>query len=677
MCDIQKVKREIEADLKNGECTDELVQLIQHYEKMVTMDLNLMVYWHQYYMNAGLLDAALDCALLGKRFFPVSSIVYYNLASVYEQRGDLLLAAEYYEKAEKVCVVTNNGSGLDVSMIKEKIEKIWDTELNLLSDDQGKLEEVKKAVEYQKSLSFVAAAMPYVNSDKVIGDYLYFGRNEKRYVALYERKPDFYIQKDNLGDLVHSKAEMLEAEEGKEMFYQGAGAYLIPIAVAEPDTQHYILSNSDNYIIRQMEPLHFNYYRVENDTKITSAKTCYYGKAIPLGHSSERKKLVLNIFVDGLSQEILDGSDFNDVMPNTFRYFRHGTVCSQAYSAAEWTFPSLSSYVTGLDTLHHMMIHNQLCTELPEDVPTLAEYFREQGYLTTKIDGDWRSIPPYGHLRGYQRYIYHNQYWGSKGETMIHDVIEQIEAFKETDHFLWMCLGDLHDIADGYDLPIAVQSKLPLGSRTSEEKGSTSVKQAASENKIYQYKQMVSYTDMLLNRLYLYLEQNYSDEEIVVSLFGDHGQGYLIPEGEHFISKERVKVAFMFRGGAEGCPGKFSDELVSAVDYVPIMCKLAGIVQGDIEIQGNLPQCFGGKERRDYVISECLHPGDAYQVTFFADDHTVYFQNGVPTGEDGRFILQDETIEAVDLKGRAVNDKDLLESFYHLAVKRIAHLLIH
>ena len=58
--------------------------------------------------------------------------------------------------------------------------------------------------------------------------------------------------------------------------------------------------------------------------------------------------------------------------------------------------------------------------------------------------------------------------------------------------------------------------------------------------------------DRWLHVLYSYLEENYKDEEIIVSLFADHGQGYLIERDGHFLSKERANVAFMFRGGIAG-----------------------------------------------------------------------------------------------------------------------------
>ena len=51
---------------------------------------------------------------------------------------------------------------------------------------------------------------------------------------------------------------------------------------------------------------------------------------------------------------------------------------------------------------------------------------------------------------------------GARAEHEIINAIEHIETFKDTDQYLWMTVGDLHDIADGFDLSLAVQKNLTL-----------------------------------------------------------------------------------------------------------------------------------------------------------------------------------------------------------------------
>lgn len=60
----------------------------------------------------------------------------------------------------------------------------------------------------------------------------------------------------------------------------------------------------------------------------------------------------------------------------------------------------------------------------------------------------------------------------------------------------------------------------------------------------------------------------------------------MVPNDKHFLSKERTKVAFMFRGS--NVDEKMSDEIISTADYLPIMCKLCDIPVDYEKINGRL-----------------------------------------------------------------------------------------
>lgn len=143
------------------------------------------------------------------------------------------------------------------------------------------------------------------------------------------------------------------------------------------------------------------------------------------------------------------------------------------------------------------MFHNTIDGELPQSVPTLTEYIKEKGYFTSKFDGDWRCIYSYGFARGCDQYVYQIQSMGARAEHEIINAIEHIETFKDTDQYLWMTVGDLHDIADGFDLSLAVQKNLTLDELEYEDVGKTSVKQNYSCGKRQRYKKTIQYFDML------------------------------------------------------------------------------------------------------------------------------------------------------------------------------------
>lgn len=674
---MKQIKQQIERKLDAFEL-NEAKELIDLYEQKAPMDLDLIAFKSIYYLYANDLDQALHYALLGTRRYPLTGDLYYNLASIYEQRNDILNAYENYEKASFLFSYTHDPKEAELQLSK-KLAQLWQMIQELIGKYQEEgnllaLEKIQNSAE-QAQTHYGFHEIAYRSGKQVIGNYYWVSPSEKRYVGAYRKQFDALMRLD-CRDLIHHKGEFLTVTEGADYQVKGnAEEYLLPIAVENNQTIHFFEKEGmETFLVPQDSLWHFNYYRVPNNVSVHSSKKAFYGNPIPLGVDPSKKKVVLNIFIDGLSQEILNGEDFQKVMPNTYEFFRKGTICTQAYATAEWTYPSIANYVTGLDTPHHMLIHNMIDGAMPEDVPTLPEYFKEAGYFTAKQCGNWRIIPSYGHARGYDQFIYQHQHIGYRAEMIVGDVVDHLEAFQDTNQFLWMSIGDLHDIADGFDLPLAIQNNISLKERSLAKAGETSAKQEYSEDKIKAFIKSASHVDVLLSLLYNYLENKYQDNEIIVSLFADHGQSFLVPPEEHFMCKERAKVAFMIRGTGSA---QITDEIISTSDYVNIMCKLAGIPMKNVETSGQLPVCFGGEKEREYALTESIHPKDPYYATFFTKHHTIYFENGAPTAEDGRFELKNYTISIKDLDGNPVEDQSMQDKYLRIVFEHIAPLIIY
>lgn len=673
---MNPIKVEIEKALNKLELNTAL-GFMQSYEKEYPQDMDLIVYKSLYNLYRGNIDEALELAWEAVRKYPTNGDLYFNLAAIYEQSGNLLASCKNYIKAHLLYGYTDNKND-EILQLEAKINEIRNVIVERIgqcevSGDYTFIESAEKFSEQLGNL-FGMLENSYRGRKQIVGNYYWVTEDEKRYIGVY-RKP-LLLMIDGEWDLINTKGEFLKVSEGTNFTVLGnAEEYFLPIAVEENNTEHTFEKDGVKLAaILQHNRKHFNYYRVKNKTSIHSDNKAFYGEVIPLGIDPKKKKLVLNIFLDGLSQEVINGKDFEELMPYTYRFFKKGVVCTQTYAASEWTYPSIANYVTGVDVTHHMLFHNQIDIPMPKDIPTLPEYFKEAGYFTCMMNGDWRIIPTYGHARGYDQYIYQHQCIGFKAEMMIGEVIDHLEAFQETNQFLWMTIGDLHDIADDLDLPIAIQGRTEMEEWQVDVNDTTSAKQKYDKNKISIYKKMVSHIDVLLGSLYKYIEERYQDQEIIVSLFSDHGQSYLVPTGEHFMCRERSNVAFMLRGCQMSA---VTDEIISSSDYLNIMCKLAGISMKNIKTDGQLPVTFGGMNEREYALSESLHPKDPYYATFFTKKFTIYFENGSPTEDDGRFELKDYTISAKDIKGNVIRDPKLLDKYFKIVLEHIAHLLIY
>lgn len=661
----------------------ELVEtLIHDFALIYPYDRDLSFYKCIYFLTIEQYEQAQNIITDCLRKFPTSYECYYYQACIYQAQNMILPALKNYE----ICTFLCDYFKIDSNEIKTDADAqiaILSSQLNILIDEFTEKKDLKSLLdiaaffERRKTIWGRTDSAPRNANNDIIGNEYYVSDTEVRYIGVYRNPVHYIFNQTNNMSLIYNQGEFLKFHKhGVSSYINGdAKEYLLPIAVEKPNTIHELQNDGITYTILQRMPQQFNYYRIPNNVRINSSDKAYYGEPIALGHNPKRKKLVLSLFVDGLTQEIIQDSYLKERMPNTYRFFSNGIICSQAYSTAEWTFPSLASYETGLDTLNHMLFHNNLNNELPHDFPTLSEYFKNQGYFTSKIDGDWRSTYSCGYTRGIDQYVYQNQALGARAEQEIINVIEHLEAFKDTDQYLWMCIGDLHDVADELDLSPAMQNNLPLKYRTFEEHSETSVKQSYSENKSETYKKMITYIDTLLGLLYSYIENNYKDSEILISLFADHGQGYLVPSARPFLSKERSHVALMFRGnGLNPC---CTDEIISSTDYLPIMCKLAGISQSTVPINGQLPKIFGGKKEREYAITESLHPGDPYCAVAHTKDFEIFFDNPVPTDNEGRFTLENYSVYGYYTNGDFITDTDLLQKYKKIFLSRIAEHIIY
>lgn len=677
-----ELKNQIESYFEQ-ENFKEVSGLLHKYKEQYPSDRDLWFYECVLALTVGELEKAQKIADKCVHKFPTSYEAYYYQACVYQARGMILEALKSYHIAYDLNLYTHYANDSILEDIKVQIENLED-QFEKLSNEYIAYNDF---VNISRMLSFLNRQDVVWGKDEkmarsakelVVGKEYWVTDDDLRYIGIYRAPLPQSIGEENLS-LIRTKAEFLKFDKkGNNNFVKGTSdEYLLPIASTEIDNMHTFQSPEEVHKVGQLYSQHFNYYRVKNGMQIKSDKQAYYGYPIPLEHKQGRRKLVLSFFADGLAQEVINGDDFEKLMPNTYKFFSKGTICTQAHSCSEWTYPSLATCVSGLDTLHHMMFHDKLDGELPKNSPTLIEYFKGKGYYTSKMDGEWRSIPSYGYARGLDQYVYQHQSMGARAEQEIMDVIEHLETFKETDQYLWMAVGDLHDVADGLDLSDAVQKNLTLEERELDELGVTSVKQNYSAKKTAMYKKTIQYFDMLFGFLYTYIENNYTDDEILISLFADHGQGYLIPTGKPFLSKERTKVAFMFRGA--NVKQQVTDEIISTADYLPIMCRLADIQYDAASIDGKLPKAFGGLEEREYTITESLHPKDRYYAVANARDYEIYFENSEKTDEEGRFLLGDYKVFGFykDAENTPITDAELLKRYENIFLERIAEHIIY
>lgn len=604
-------------------------------------------------------EKALQVAIAEKKRKPYVADVHYDLAYVYQICGQWMKAYEEYSVARELSVAENAGNaGIEkIDIQKEKILNHIAEELNI-----GTRKELlfrKRFIDYlviQDELNWQVRNPVFHNGQEMIGkEYVDYSELPKMFLGIKGLQSAARLIMDKLcKDTITEKAEIQRVNDANKVFEAILeDESFIPLILKDKEVLNFEMENhkADVYY---SSPLQYVNYRVpKGHVRIQSQKLpLWVGEIVPIVHSGKRKRLVLSIFADGLSQTML-GKDFERRMPYTYNFFKKGMICENTHTAGDWTFPCVASIVTGQTVAKHKMLHSKLLRKIDIDTPILYEYFKNAGYNTTKIGGNWRVAPNYGYARGMNRVYYHHMYEGYSAERVISDVEEQIYQMRETDQYIWMELGELHLIADEINMA-PIQSEFMVWENGTFNESLNSVKQKYDETKRQYYLKQIEYLDRRLAGLFQYIEEHYNEDEIIVSLFADHGQGYFVKPEDEFLSDGRTKVAFMFRGdNLLGC----TEEIISTCDYSAILCKLAGVEYNYADTDANLPVAFGGEREREFSVTESIHVGDPYQIILNGKEFYFYLKAKENVTSECLVPLNQYEVKLCDRNGNRINDK--------------------
>ena len=382
-----------------------------------------------------------------------------------------------------------------------------------------------------------------------------------------------------------------------------------------------------------LNPATPNFFRLRESAALSSDRDFIVGTPIRIGHSSMRRKLVLNLLVDALPWQIL-GADFAAHMPQTARFFQHGLTFHQTFSTAEYTYPSLAGIETGMYAQTSRIFNDRVVAHLAQDRITLSERMKDLGYTTVNLMGDGNGIYN-GVTRGYDRLIVTP--YRLPAYEGVERVMRYLDGLSDADHFIFLHLQDIHPWPNKiFSATVSVQAGLPLADRLEgmlENMPSPYLRPTALNQATFW--QNVRNVDRALGTLFSYLEENYTPEEYLVSLYSDHGVP--IFSTEHWIvDAQMTHTAWMMRGA--GVPeGVHTDELTSTVDLYPVLGALCGFPVSS-EVDGILPRVFGGTGR-DLVFSNSLYPTKPYFLAARSKEHTLCLETQEAVGMDGTVDL--------------------------------------
>ncbi len=673
-----KMNGKIEQLIMNGKYQEAWIAIAE-YEKEYPFDADMDTYRFLCLNNAGEHQMALQYAHRAVQNQPYVADAHWNCGYAFELCENYFQAYEQYAVAKELAL-GGNPIGVPIEKIEESMQQILNIIMNRAQlGETDDIETDKRWINYIANMDRINWGIRrpvfHDGTNMIAQKYNDYPDLPEIFAGITGMQSAYHMIRNKLyvntimeeTDLqrTYAMGSNIEIESDTECF--------VPLIMNGPG-RLCVQTEKKQAEIEYNSPLQYINYRVPKGKLLISSEDREFllGEMVPIIHDRKRKPLILNIFVDGLSQTVLE-NHMEMLMPNTYRFFREGMICTNAHTAGDWTFPSIASIVTGQTMANHKMLHSKLLRKIDAETPILFEYFKNAGYNTTKIGGNWRIAPNYGYARGMNRVHYQHMYEGFPIEKVVSEVEEQIHTMRETDQFIWMEIGELHLIADEYNAA-PLQEQFVIWENDNTKGKINSVKQEYDETKRKYYLKQIEYVDRKLAGLYQYIENNYEENEIVITLFADHGQGFLVRPEEEFLCDERTKIAFMTKGG--GVSGK-TEELISACDYTPIICKLAGIEYNYKNTDASLPVVYGGAKEREFTVTESIHVGDPYQILLNGRDFTFYLKGIEKVTSECRVPLDTYEVKLSDKNGNILHDKDKINHYTKWCLDHIGSCRIY
>ena len=387
----------------------------------------------------------------------------------------------------------------------------------------------------------------------------------------------------------------------------------------------------------------FSFFRFSESATLHASADAPYavGTPIRLGHSPQRRKLVLNLFVDGLSWAIARPYAATH-LPNVMRFFSRGVIFDQHFSTSEYTLPAHPAIETGYYPHHTQIFNEKAGYELPLHMTTISEQMKEQGYYCAAPLACTNGIS-HGILRGFDRLIASG--WTLNSVNAVDSAIRHLKAFDEADLFLFLLANDVHpyDALD-FKFDTAVETHMALSERIFNQKVPAAAMRPPS---LYihqeQYLERIRQVDRNLGQLFSYLETHFSEDEYLVNLYSDHGVSIFnnSTAAVDVISENSTHATWMMRGA--GVPeGVVVHDLTSTVDIYPTLGHLCGFPVND-DIDGRLPAIFGGTPR-DVAYSISMFPGQTYKLAVRNHEHVLRLETREVLDEDGTVDFTDARV---------------------------------
>lgn len=343
-----------------------------------------------------------------------------------------------------------------------------------------------------------------------------------------------------------------------------------------------------------------------------------------------RKPNIVLFGIDSLRADHMSGYGYPKLTtPHIDRFAQEGTLFERNFSPSIPTTPAYASMLTGRDCFGTQVVALRHKGGLREDVPTLAEILREEGYDTTCVGFSGNPSS-----RGFDTYL-NFAGWGSwnegrspKAQNLNEVAIPELNRLvkKGDPFFLFLRHMDPHA---PYLPPAPYERAFYHGDETNKRNKSmepvmnfkpfrdffASWMPPGITDKDYviaQYDGAVAYMDACIQTLFHAMASHDILDETIVVINGDHGETLYDHEcwfDHHGIYDNVLHVPLIIRYPGKVPAGKRVSGFVQHKDLVPTLLDLAEIERPDLPMEGRtlLPLMRGevASYESEFYITEC------------------------------------------------------------------------
>ncbi len=380
----------------------------------------------------------------------------------------------------------------------------------------------------------------------------------------------------------------------------------------------------------------FHYFNLMKGSRYNfqSSNNFIVGRPISLKQRvKHKKKLVLCIFVDALTADTKT-VNYKDLMPNTMDFFKQGVKFNNHYANAEWTLPSAAGFFTGSYHQDHLFYHPGKSHVVGKNSLILSEIFRKNEYSTFHANSNSGLSPALGYVKGFDRTVYKKE----MGVTdVVHAFLEHMNTFKSRDNFAWLSIMDIHhllnfipDISSQVNNSISAHCLTPAHDDENMEK---SVFISQDKNLTEIYANEIKRIDFYLGIIYDYINKFYEEDEVLVTLFSDHGQAFL-DNDRHPLSEARNRIPWMISGG--GVQPQEATELTESIDLFSTLIHCCNLEVNKRSSNSNIPVALGGAQEKNFVISQSIYPGQPYRAVIRGKNFEYRFESIKSVADNGK-----------------------------------------